>query len=69
MKLVVSALCVLALALAATMFSRFGTAVDFVRIEWIIVAFVVVAALARWWLVARRRERQKLEAMRDSALW
>jgi len=32
-------------------------------------ALVVAAVVARWVLVSRRRQRQKVEEMRDSALW
>jgi len=37
--------------------------------EFSAIAFTIAAVVARLSLLARRRQRQKLERMRDSALW
>ncbi len=68
MKLVITLLCVAALALAAVFFapSMFGGAT---HVEWVLAALGVTAVVARWRFVARRRQRQKLQELRDSALW
>lgn len=68
MKLVITILCVAALALLAVFFGR-SVLGGGVRVEWVLVALAVTVAAARWRVVARRRQRQKLQELRDSALW
>jgi membrane protein implicated in regulation of membrane protease activity len=68
-KLVLSTAFLFALAWAALMFSGAATLADLLRFEWLLAGVGVVAAAASWRAIASRRERQKLEAMRDSALW
>lgn len=68
MKIVVTLLCVAALALAAVFFAPavLGGAT---HVEWVLTAVAVAVVVARWYVVARRRQRQKLQELRDSALW
>lgn len=68
MKTVITLLCVAALALAAVFFapSVLGGAA---QVEWVLAALAVTVVVARWRIVARRRQRQKLQELRDSALW
>jgi len=68
MKLTITMLCVAALALLAVFFGR-SVLGGGVHVEWVLVALAVTVAAARWRAVARRRQRQKLQELRDSALW
>lgn len=68
MKTVITLLCVAALALAAVFFAPLVLDRDS-HVEWVLVALAVAAVVARWRIVARRRQRQKLQELRDSALW
>jgi membrane protein implicated in regulation of membrane protease activity len=69
-KLVASVLVLVVLGwVAAMLFNRSALPAEFAQFEWI-VALLAVPALVGWWRsFVRRRERQKLEEMRDSALW
>ena len=69
MKLFISILCIAALGGAALMVGRAGSAGEPLRIAFVLPLLAVVAIIGRWWFVARRRERRKLDEMRDSALW
>lgn len=69
MKLVAAAVLALALAWAALIFSGAVVPAGLVRVGWVVAAFAAIAAVASWRALARRRERQRLESMRDSALW
>ena len=70
MKLVTSILCVAALGWVATMmFNRSALPADVAQIGWLVALLAVPAVVAWWRLGVRRRERKKLEEMRDSALW
>jgi hypothetical protein len=68
MKIVITLLCVAALALAAVFFapSVLGGAAS---THSTCAALAVTVVVARWRIVARRRQRQKLQELRDSALW
>jgi len=69
MKLVLTMLCVAALALLAVFFGR-SMLGGGAHVEWLLAALAVITvAAARWRAVARRRQRQKLQELRDSALW
>jgi len=68
MKLVILMLCVAALALLAVWFGR-SVLGDGAHAEWLLAAGAAAVALARWRTLARRRQRQKLQDLRDSALW
>ena len=70
MKLVTSVLAFVLLGwIAAMLFNRSVLPADLTQVGWI-VALLAVPALVAWWRSSvRRRERQKLEEMRDSALW
>jgi hypothetical protein len=69
-KLVTSVLAFVLLGwVAAMLFNRAALPADLTQVGWI-VALLAVPALVGWWRASvRRRERQKLEEMRDSALW
>jgi hypothetical protein len=60
--------CITALAFAGLMSWVSVTGEKFNGIELLVVA-LTVSVIVRWRLLVRRRERQKLEGMRDSALW
>lgn len=63
---------IIVLALAAAVLLFFGPTVlgrAFTNMELVVSAFTVAAMIAGWQLVMRKRARQKLERMRDSALW
>lgn len=68
MKTVITLLCVAALALAAVFFAPSVLGRE-AHVEWVLVALAVTVVVARWRIVARRRQRQKLQELRDSALW
>jgi membrane protein implicated in regulation of membrane protease activity len=68
MKTVITLLCVAALALAAVFFAP-SVLGGGAHVEWVLAALAVAVVVARWWVVARRRQRQKLQELRDSALW
>lgn len=69
MKFVIALLCVAALALAAVFFAPSVLGREAARVEWLLAALAVAVVVARWRVVARRRQRQKLQELRDSALW
>lgn len=69
MKLMIYLICVIALASTAWMFSRSGLGSDLPGIRMVAVALALFAAVAAWRLIVRRRQKEKLEQMRDSALW
>ena len=58
-----------ALALAAAWLGQRAVNRDLTAAEVTLALVVLVAFLARWVVVQRRRQRQKVEEMRDSALW
>ena len=68
MKLVITLLCVAALALLAVFVgpSVLGRGA---HVEWLVAGLIATVVVARWLVVARRRQRQKLQELRDSALW
>ena len=68
MKTLITLLCVAALALAAVFFAPSVLGRD-THVEWVLVALAVTVVVARWRIGARRRQRQKLQELRDSALW
>ena len=69
MKTVITLLCVAALALAAVLFAPSVLGRDAAHVEWVLAALAVAVVVVRWLVVARRRQRQKLQELRDSALW
>lgn len=69
MKVVISLISVALVAGIAWLFSRSVGMGDALRIEWIVTVLVVGGVVARWRIAARRRQRQKLQELRDSALW
>lgn len=69
MKSVITFLCVAALALAAVYFGRSVLGGSVANGEWLLALLVATIGVARWRFVAKRRQRQKLQELRDSALW
>lgn len=69
MKTVIALLCVAALALAAVFLAPSVLGGDAAHVEWVLAALAVTVVAARWRIVVRRRQRQKLQELRDSALW
>jgi hypothetical protein len=69
MKVTIYLICVTALASTALMFSRSALGADLIRVDWVVAALPVLAALAGWRFMVRRRQKERLEQMRDSALW
>ncbi|HWI82364.1 hypothetical protein [Ramlibacter sp.] len=69
MKTLFTLLCVAALAALAVVLGRAMLGGGAIRVEWLLAAVAVTLVVARWRAVARRRQRQKLQEMRDSALW
>lgn len=69
MKFVIALLCIAAVAVGAWLFGHPVDATSNIVIEWLVAALAVGVAFARWRVVARRRQRQKLQELRDSALW
>lgn len=69
MKLVITLFCVAALALAAVLFAPSVLGRYAAHVEWVLAGLAVTVIVARWRVVARRRQRQKLQELRDSALW
>lgn len=70
MKLVTSVLCLAALGwVAAMLFNRSALPAALAQLGWIVALLAVPGVVAWWRASVRRRERQKLEEMRDSALW
>jgi membrane protein DedA with SNARE-associated domain len=67
LKAIVYLVWIAALALAGVMFGR--SAVGATLSGKLLGAALAVSAILIWLSVVRRRERQKLEEMRDSALW
>jgi uncharacterized membrane protein YcjF (UPF0283 family) len=68
-KLVTAIVCLAALGWVAVMFNRSELSAGFAQVGWIVALLAIPAVVAWWRLLVRRRERQKLEEMRDSALW
>jgi hypothetical protein len=68
-KLAAYLFCASALALLAFVLSRSAVNGELTPVEMIVAALVIPAAVTTWRLIVRSRERQKIEAMRDSALW
>lgn len=69
MKLMIYLVCIAALALAASIFSGSGPAAQWPGLAVAVIALAILAGMAAWWFIARRRRREKLEQLRDSALW
>lgn len=69
MKVVFALLCAAVLGIGAWSFSHSPGAPSLTSVEWLLAAIGVAGVVARWRIVARRRQRQKLEELRDSALW
>lgn len=69
MKAVLSLLCLAALAGCAWFLVRTLDARSVSGVELVLGGLAVAAIVARWRIVARRRQRQKLQELRDSALW
>jgi membrane protein implicated in regulation of membrane protease activity len=68
MKVVITLICLAALAGVAWLVSSIDMG-SLAQVQWLIAAVAVGAAVVRWRAIARRRQRQKLQEMRDSALW
>jgi predicted MFS family arabinose efflux permease len=68
-KAVLSLLCVVAMAIGAWYLVNTLDKRSVSSVELVLAALAVGAVAARWWIVARRRQRQKLQELRDSALW
>jgi len=68
-KLAAYLICAAALASLAFVLSRSAANGEFTSVEMIVAALAISAAVMTWRLIVRSRERQKVEAMRDSALW
>jgi di/tricarboxylate transporter len=62
-------LCITVVAAVLWTFGRSSPRIDFSSVEWIVFAVAVALGVARWRFVARRRQKQKIDQMRDSALW
>ncbi|HKB54837.1 MAG TPA: hypothetical protein VKD22_12645 [Ramlibacter sp.] len=69
MKVIVALLCAAVLGVGAWLFARSSHAPSVTSAEWLLAAVALAAAVARWRIMARRRQRQKLQELRDSALW
>jgi hypothetical protein len=69
MKAVLTLLCLAALAGCAWFLVHTLDARSVTGVELVLGGLAVGAVGARWWIVARRRQRQKLQELRDSALW
>jgi thiol:disulfide interchange protein len=69
MKVVITFLCVAVLALGVWLVGRSVDTRELPIIQWVLAGLAVAAVFARWRIVARRRQRQKLQELRDSALW
>ncbi len=69
MKLFISLICIAALGVLGLMLTGMARPGDLLRLEYLLPLVAVAAVLARGWQHMRRRERQRIEAMRDSALW
>ncbi len=68
MKVAICFLCAAALAAMAVVFGRGPSAADSKLFAFVVVVLSVIAAVLTW-RATRRRERHKIEGMRDSALW
>jgi hypothetical protein len=68
LKAIFYLVCITALAFAGLMLRLSVIGENLNGIE-LLVAALTVSVIVRWRLLVRRRERQKLEEMRDSALW
>ena len=69
MKVVIALLFAAILGAGAWLFARSPGAPSVTSAEWLLAGIAVAGAVARWRIVARRRQRQKLQELRDSALW
>lgn len=69
MKAVITLLCLAALAGCAWFLANTLDARSVSGVELLLGGLAVAAIVARWRIVARRRQRQKLQELRDSALW
>jgi hypothetical protein len=69
MKVVITLLCVAALAGGVWLVGRSVGTSELPVIQWVLAGLALGAVFARWRIVARRRQRQKLQELRDSALW
>jgi len=68
LKFIVYLICIAAIAFAASMLSGSAAGGNLSGFE-LLLAVLAVSAFARWRTLVRRREKQKLDEMRDSALW
>jgi hypothetical protein len=69
MKAALTLLCLAVLAACAWFLVHTLDARSASGVELVLGGLAVAAIVARWWIVARRRQRQKLQELRDSALW
>lgn len=69
MKRLIYLLSFVALALAAAWLGQRAVGRDLTAAELSLAVLIVALVGARWLVVQRRRQRQKVEEMRDSALW
>lgn len=69
MKVVFALLCAAVLTTGVWLFARSAGSPSLTSAEWLLAALAVGVAAARWRVVTRRRQRQKLQELRDSALW
>jgi membrane protein implicated in regulation of membrane protease activity len=71
MKAVIAVILITTLAIVASVYALPALAAGsgWLQIHWLLAAFAILAVIARWRLIVRRRAKRKLEQMRDSALW
>jgi len=69
MKSMIFLVCAAALAVVVAIFGRSILGGNGNQVYLALAAVAVLAAAVKWQGVVRRRERQKLDQMRDSALW
>jgi drug/metabolite transporter (DMT)-like permease len=69
MKAVITLLCLAALTGGAWFLANTLDARSVTGVEVVLGALAIGAVVARWWIVVRRRQRQKMQELRDSALW
>jgi uncharacterized membrane protein (DUF485 family) len=67
-KSIIYLVCITAIAYAGMMLARSAVGGILNGIE-LLIAALTVSAVITWRLLVRRRERQKMAEMRDSALW
>jgi hypothetical protein len=68
LKPIIYLVCITALAFVGLILGRSALGGNLNSIE-LLIAALAVSGVMTWRLLVRRRERQKLEGMRDSALW